>query len=82
MPSIHSKEKYHRMLRLIASALAEWRAQEDLSIPEMADESDIGHNQIMAALLAQDWKPSLEDLAKVESATGKEVVVFIRNEDS
>lgn len=69
------------MLRLIASALAEWRAQEDLSIPEMADESGIGINQIMSALLAQDWKPSLQDLAKVESATGKEVVIFIRNQN-
>jgi len=73
--------RYKSILRYLAAALSGWRSEEDLEIHEMADQIGISSDRVRSALLAEDWKPGMDDIAKVEVAMDAELFIVFRNQD-
>jgi hypothetical protein len=72
--------RYKSILRYLAAALSRWRYEEDLEIHEMADEIGISSDRVRSALLADDWQPGMDDLAKIEVAMNADLFIVLRNQ--
>jgi hypothetical protein len=79
MSDTHSR--YRSILRHLAAALSDWRSEEELEIHEMADRIGIDANRVRSALLAEDWRPRIDDLAKMEVAMDADVFIVFRDKD-
>jgi len=79
MSDTHSR--YRSILRYLAAALSDWRSEEELEIHEMADRIGIDANRVRSALLAEDWRPGIDDLAKTEVAIDADVFIVFRDKD-
>lgn len=77
-PILH-KERYNDLLRVIAAYLTRWRAEEGLSISEMAGELEISPTRVTGAILAEDWEPTLKDLSRLEVAMECDIIITLRN---
>lgn len=73
-----AQERYDQVRRMIASALARWRAREEMTLAEMKGRTGIGKKRLRAALLAT-WHPSLKDLVRIEVESEMTLFVTIRN---
>jgi hypothetical protein len=74
--------RYKSILRYLAAALSGWRSEEDLEIHEMADQIGISSDRVRSALLADDWQPGMDDLAKIEVAMDADLFIVLRDKDS
>lgn len=80
MSDTHSR--YRSILRHLAAALSGWRSKEDLEIHEMAEQIGISRDRVRSALLAEDWGPGMDDLAKIEVAMDADLFIVLRDKDS
>jgi hypothetical protein len=67
------QEEYQRHIDHLAVVLAIWRAEERMTINDMAHRLNMQYGDVKDALLGHDWKPSLEDVARIEDELSRTV---------